>query len=146
MKNYFAVPCVAVLLVLSTGIVALPALMAQEPDRQESRKVVQLRTLPTPDTKTMPSSSLDAGTRKFELTEPQKEFYDSAAARMAAKPDTSSEVYLDFLSDDDAGPGFAKRTGFAFRDGEMQNKISNGVFPVPLGRQHPRWKTACLTE
>jgi len=93
----------------------------------------------------MPEDPSDAKTNsKVELTESQKEFYKTATDRLAAKPDTTSGVYLDFLGDSDTPNRFAKRTGFAFRDGEMQGKISNGVFPVPLGRnlrqKDPRYR------
>ena len=143
-KTNFAIRCITASLALATGLGTLATVTAQQPDGQESAKVIQLRTLPTPDAKTMPVAPADVNKSELELTESQEEFFEAASARTAAKPGTSSEVYLDFLGDSDARPGFAERAGFAFRDGEMENKISNGVFPVPLGRnlrqKDPRYR------
>ena len=141
-KTNFATRCIAIPLALATAIFASSTAVAQQAEAQSRPSVIQLRTLPTPDAKTMPAVPADTATQKnqFKLTEAQEEFFQSASARMAsASQDTSSAVYLDFLSDGNPSHGFAERTGFAFRDGELENKIDNGVFPVPLGR-HLRQK------
>ncbi len=135
-KTNFATSCIAASLVLITALNSLPTLVAQVLDDQSSANVIRLQTLPTRDAKTMPMPSVDGKKgSKSELSQAEKEFFNDASARVAARRDTPSGVYLDFLGDGKANQGFAKRTGFAFRDGEMENKISNGVFPVPLGRQ-----------
>jgi len=134
-KTNFATCCIVASLALASGLGTLPTVVAQQADGQSLAKVIQLQTRPTPDVKTMPVTPVDANKSKVELTKSQEAFFNSATDRMAARPDHRSGVYLDFLGDSHASPGFAKRTGFAFRDGEMENKISNGVFPVPLGRQ-----------
>jgi len=134
-KTNFATRCIVASLALATAIGTSPTAVAQQDDGHESAKVIQLRTPPTPDAKTSPSAPADANKRQVELTESQEKFFTATTDRMAARLENSSGVFLDFLGDGNANHGFAKRTGFAFRDGEMENKISNGVFPVPLGRQ-----------
>lgn len=143
-KTNFATCYIIALLALATCLSAVSTAIAQQPDGQAEAKVIRLQTLPTRDTKTMPVAPADANKSGFELTESQEELFKAASDRMAAKPDTTSGAYLDFLGDGNGSQGFAKRTGFAFRDGEMENKISNGVFPVPLGRnlrqKDPRYR------
>ena len=143
-KTNFVTRYIIAAMALATGLGTLTAVTAQQPDSPENANLIQLRTLPTRDAKTMPVDSAAAKKSKFELTGAQEEFFEAASARMAAQPDTTSGAYLDFLGDDNAPQRFAKRAGFAFRDGEMENKISNGVFPVPLGRnlrqKDPRYR------
>ena len=134
-KTNFATRSIVASLALATALGTSPTVFAQQDDGRESVNVIQLRTPPTPDAKTSPAAAADANKSKVELTESQKKFFTATTDRMAARLENSSGVYLDFLGDGNASHGFAKRTGFAFRDGEMENTISNGVFPVPLGRQ-----------
>ena len=146
-KTNFATRCFVVPLALAAGLLVSPTAVAQEADGQSPPKLIRLRSVPTRDAKTMPAVPKDETKQKskFELTQQQEEFFKSVTARVAKAPqEHSSGVYLDFLSDTNAGQGFAKRTGFAFRDGELENKIDNGVFPVPLGRnlrqKDPRYR------
>lgn len=134
-KTNFATYCLVAALTLSAALSTLPTAVAQQTDGRSPAKVIQLQTPPTRDAKTMPAVPVDSQKRKFEMSKSQEEIFKAASARMAARPDNSSGVYLEFLGDGNSNQGFAKRMGFAFRDGELENKISNGVYPVPLGRQ-----------
>ena len=137
-KMMIGASCAALCMTVSCVAVAQDVAPKPNADSASSKKVIKLMNEPVRDLNTLPeptATDTSKGTGKFQLTKAQEDFFDETTTRLrASEVKTSSGVYLDFLPDDGGSQGFAARTGFAFRDGELDNTISNGVFPVPLGR------------